>query len=103
MNNAGPAICSLICPGLGQACQGRKLDGACHFFMACVVWVGTLGLLGWVVNLCSAFGAASWRPPEERGPGLISRGIDAIGRTIERVTARPARPSDYSKIDEAEL
>lgn len=29
MNNAGHAICSLICPGLGQACQGRKLDGAC--------------------------------------------------------------------------
>lgn len=57
---AGPAIASLFVPGLGQCAQGRTLTGACHFVIACIVWVGTLGTLGWIVNLCSAFGAATY-------------------------------------------
>jgi hypothetical protein len=68
MSNAGPAIASLIVPGLGQACQGRKVSAICHFLLALFLW-GVL--LGWIVNLCSAFGAAAWRPPAEgeRGKG----------------------------------
>lgn len=54
------AIASLIIPGLGQACQGRPFTALCHFLIGLVVWVGSFGLLGWVVNLCSAFGAAAW-------------------------------------------
>lgn len=60
--SAGPAIASLFIPGLGQACQGRKLAAFMHFVIAMLLWVGTLGVLGWAVNVCSAFGAASWRP-----------------------------------------
>lgn len=64
--NAGPALCSLLVPGLGQAAQGRKSAAFCHFTIACFVWIGTLGLLGWLVNLCSAFGAASYKTPPAR-------------------------------------
>jgi len=62
---AGPAIASLLIPGLGQACQGRKLAALVHFALAVLAWGATCGTAGWVVNLCSAFGAAAWRarPP----------------------------------------
>ena len=58
------AIASLLVPGLGQACQGRIFAAFVHFTIAMIVWIGTLGTLGWIVNLCSAFGAASWRPKQ---------------------------------------
>lgn len=60
--NGSAALCSLFVPGLGQASQGRTLAALVHFALACFVWIGTLGMLGWVVNLASAFGAAMWKP-----------------------------------------
>lgn len=64
MNNAGPAIASLIVPGLGQACQGRKWTAFFAFLFGVAFWVGTLGLFGWVWNVLAAFDAAAYRPKE---------------------------------------
>lgn len=59
--NATAALCSLIVPGLGQASQGRRGSAVLQFIVGVFAWIFTLGLLGWVWNVCSAFDAASWR------------------------------------------
>jgi TM2 domain-containing membrane protein YozV/RNA polymerase subunit RPABC4/transcription elongation factor Spt4 len=61
--NVVAGIASFFIPGLGQIVQGRLGAGILHFVIAVVVWVGTLGMAGWIVNLASAYGAATW---EER-------------------------------------
>lgn len=53
------AVASFFIPGLGQLAQGRFLDGFVHFVLAILLW---LVLLGWIVHLVSAWGAARWRP-----------------------------------------
>lgn len=63
MTNAPAAIASLICPGLGQACQGRMLTGMVHFFATTMLWVFSFGTLGWLGHIMSAFGAAGWKKP----------------------------------------
>jgi len=55
--NVIAGIASFIIPGLGQLLQGR-VGAAFFFFILCaVLWAF---LLGWVVNLGSAFGAATY-------------------------------------------
>lgn len=61
MNQAAPALASLIIPGLGQVAQGRPIAGLLHFLIACIVWVCTCGTCGWLVHVASAFGAAGYR------------------------------------------
>lgn len=56
--NVGAALASFIIPGLGQLLQGRLLDGIIHFVAAVVLW---FVLLGWIVNILSAVGAARWK------------------------------------------
>lgn len=50
-------MCSLLIPGLGQMLQGRNGAAAFHLFAAAVLWVL---MLGWIVHICSAIGAASY-------------------------------------------
>lgn len=57
VGNVVAALASFFIPGLGQLVQGRLLAGILHFVLAAVLW---LFLLGWIVHLGSAYGAATW-------------------------------------------
>jgi len=60
--NVAAAICSFLLPGLGQLVQGRFLAAVFFALLAATVWVCTLGLLGWVVNVLACLSAALYRP-----------------------------------------
>src|SRR5438067_524254 len=60
--NVVAAALSLFIPGAGQLTQGRAGVGILWFLVALAVWVMTLGLLGWVVNLLACIEAATWNP-----------------------------------------
>jgi TM2 domain-containing membrane protein YozV len=62
--NVIAAICSFFIPGLGQLVQGRILAALLMFILGVVVWVITLGLLGWIVNIVACVEAALWRGPK---------------------------------------
>jgi TM2 domain-containing membrane protein YozV len=57
-NNASAALASFIIPGLGQLAQGRLFAAIFHF--ALCFWLWHFGL-GWIVHLCSSWGAAHWK------------------------------------------
>ncbi len=59
--NVLAGLASFFIPGLGQLVQGRVLAGFIHFVAAGVFW---FFLMGWVVHLLSAVGAAMWKPPQ---------------------------------------
>ena len=61
--NVLAALASFFIPGLGQLLQGRPFKGLFHVVLAGVIWVVSVGTLGWVMHLWSAFEAARW---EER-------------------------------------
>lgn len=52
----GPAILSLLIPGLGQLARGQVLAGVIYFLVAVALW--TI-FLGWAVNIVSAVAAYS--------------------------------------------
>jgi len=56
--NVLAGIASFFIPGLGQLLQGRVGAGVVHFILSFVLW---FLLLGWIVHLASAVGAATWK------------------------------------------
>lgn len=62
--NVLAAIVSLFIPGAGQLVQGRLLIAIIMFVLAVALWVGTAGLLGWIINLWSVIDAAIWKPKD---------------------------------------
>ena len=60
--NVIAAVCSFFIPGLGQLVQGRVLAALIHFVLAAIIWVVSLGTLGWIVNVFSTIEAAVWKP-----------------------------------------
>ncbi|HEX8280233.1 MAG TPA: hypothetical protein VF551_02555 [Chthoniobacterales bacterium] len=60
--NVIAALCSFFIPGLGQLIQGRLLMAIIMFVLAGVVWIVTLGTLGWLVHLWSIIDAAMFKP-----------------------------------------
>lgn len=58
--NVVAAVCSFFIPGLGQLVQGRPSKGLFHVVLAALIWAVSLGTLGWVMHLWSAFEAARW-------------------------------------------
>lgn len=58
--NVVAALASFFVPGLGQLLQGRPFKALFHLVLAGVVWVVSVGMLGWVMHLWSAFEAARW-------------------------------------------
>jgi hypothetical protein len=61
--NVLAALVSLFVPGLGQLAQGRLFSAAMNFLFVGVLWIFSLGLLGWVGHLLSCLDAALWRGP----------------------------------------
>lgn len=53
-------ILSLIVPGVGQLYNGRVLAGVLWLILTGVSWIGTVGTLGFVVHLISAYCAYSY-------------------------------------------
>lgn len=60
--NGPAAIASMLVPGLGQFVQGRFAAGFTYFFFGIFVWIVTLLVLGWMVNLVSCIDAATYKP-----------------------------------------
>ena len=58
--NVLAALASFFVPGLGQLLQGRPFKGLFHVVLAGVLWVVSVGMLGWVMHVWSAFEAARW-------------------------------------------
>jgi TM2 domain-containing membrane protein YozV len=59
--NVIAALASLFVPGLGQLLQGRILASLFFFITAAVVWLISLGTLGWIIHLWSTINAAMWK------------------------------------------
>ena len=53
-------ILSLLVPGLGQIYNGRILIGIIWLIVTGFSWIGSAGLLGWVVHLIAAWCAYSF-------------------------------------------
>lgn len=51
---------SLLVPGVGQLYNGQILWGILWLLLTGVSWIGSAGLLGWVVHLISAWAAYSY-------------------------------------------
>ena len=60
--NVIAALASFFVPGLGQLIQGRVLKAIVMFVLAGVIWVVSLGTLGWIIHLWSVIDAALYKP-----------------------------------------
>ena len=48
-------LLSFLIPGLGQIYNGQVLWGILWLVLTGVSWIGSAGLLGWVVHLIAAY------------------------------------------------
>lgn len=53
-------LLSLLVPGLGQIYNGRIIVGIIWLLVTGISWIGTVGLLGLVVHVISAYCAYSY-------------------------------------------
>ncbi len=53
-------ILSLLIPGLGQIYNGRILIGIIWLILTGFSWIGSVGVLGWVIHLIAAWAAYSY-------------------------------------------
>ncbi len=59
--NVIAALCSFFIAGLGQLVQGRWLMALFQFVLAGVIWIISVGTLGWIVHIWSTIDAALWK------------------------------------------
>jgi len=62
--NVIAALASFFIPGLGQLIQGRMIKAGIMFVLAGVIWLISLGTMGWVIHLWSIIDAARYRAGE---------------------------------------
>jgi TM2 domain-containing membrane protein YozV len=61
MRNPGTAaILSFLLPGLGQMYNGKFLRGLLWMIVGGFTWIGSVGTLGWIIHLLSAFFAYNY-------------------------------------------
>jgi TM2 domain-containing membrane protein YozV len=53
-------VLSLLVPGLGQIYNGRYIIGIIWLVITGFSWIGSAGLLGWVVHFIAAWCAYSY-------------------------------------------
>ncbi len=53
-------LLSFLIPGLGQIYNGQVLWGILWLVLTGVSWIGSAGLLGWVVHLIAAYFAYNY-------------------------------------------
>lgn len=56
--NVIAGIASFFVPGLGQLVQGRLFAAVFFFLLAGLIWLVTLGTLGWIGHVVAALHAA---------------------------------------------
>lgn len=56
--NVIAALCSLLCPGLGQLIQGRPFKALFYFVASLMLW---LVFLGWLVQILACLDAAWYK------------------------------------------
>ena len=54
------AILSLLIPGIGQLYNGKILRAIFWLIVTPGLWIGSVGLLGWVCHLIAAYTAYSY-------------------------------------------
>jgi TM2 domain-containing membrane protein YozV len=54
------AVLSFLLPGLGQFYNGKFLRGIFWLIVGGGVWFGSMGTLGWIVHIVSAYFAYSY-------------------------------------------
>ena len=53
-------LLSLLIPGVGQIYNGQIISGILWLVLTGISWIGTAGLLGWVVHIIAAYLAYSY-------------------------------------------
>ena len=51
---------SLLIPGVGQIYNGQIISGIIWLVLTGISWIGSAGLLGWLVHLIAAYFAYSY-------------------------------------------
>ncbi|HEX7175101.1 MAG TPA: hypothetical protein VF240_07450 [Pyrinomonadaceae bacterium] len=51
---------SLLIPGVGQIYNGQIISGIIWLVLTGVSWIGSAGMLGWLVHLIAAYFAYSY-------------------------------------------
>jgi len=51
---------SLLIPGVGQIYNGQIISGVIWLVLTGISWIGSVGLLGWLVHLIAAYFAYSY-------------------------------------------
>lgn len=54
------AVLSLLIPGVGQFYNGRILAGILWLILTPGLWLGSVGTLGWIFHIISAYTAYSY-------------------------------------------
>ena len=61
MKNPGTAaVLSFVIPGLGQIYNGKILRAIFWFIVTPTLWLGSMGLLGWICHIVSAWTAYNY-------------------------------------------
>ena len=58
-SNVIAGLASFFIPGLGQLVQGRMLKALIHVVIGVIIWIISIGMLGWVIHIWSAYEAAT--------------------------------------------
>ena len=53
-------ILSLLIPGVGQIYNGQIFSGILWLLLTGVSWIGSAGLLGWIVHIIAAYFAYTY-------------------------------------------
>jgi TM2 domain-containing membrane protein YozV len=53
-------LLSLLIPGVGQIYNGQIISGIIWLVLTGISWIGTAGLLGWLVHIIAAYFAYSY-------------------------------------------
>lgn len=53
-------ILSLLVPGVGQIYNGQLISGILWLVLTGISWIGSAGLLGWVVHIVAAYFAYNY-------------------------------------------
>ncbi|HET6232885.1 MAG TPA: hypothetical protein VFE05_22605 [Longimicrobiaceae bacterium] len=60
--NVIAALASFFLPGLGQLIQGRVGKAIFMVIAGVILWVISLGTLGWIIHIWAAIDAALYKP-----------------------------------------
>lgn len=66
-----PALLSFVIPGAGQIYNGKFLRGIFWLIVTPGLWIGSVGLLGWICHLISAYTAYNYAKRHPKGSAVV--------------------------------